>query len=351
MDNTKAEAFAARLQHEMNAAMSCLTIQLGMRLGLTHALAELGPSSAAAVAQRAGCAERYAREWLGAMAVGGYISYDPAARTFELPREHAAVLLDPEHPSYAASTVAWLPRLAAALPLLEDAARSGGGVPYSAYFDGDITLHHTNRALFLHDYVQKWLPALPDLVDRLKAGGRVLDVGCGAGWSSISLARGFPAVAIDAIEPDAGSIAVARSNAAAAGVADRIVFHQRPLETVELARGFTLATAFECVHDMAFPVAALRRMRELLAPDGSALVIDEAVADRLEENMHFAGHLNYNWSILHCLPQALVEPGSAATGAVMGPETLRRYAAEAGFARMEIAPIEHQSWRFYRLWP
>jgi 2-polyprenyl-3-methyl-5-hydroxy-6-metoxy-1,4-benzoquinol methylase len=150
---------------------------------------------------------------------------------------------------------------------------------------------------------------------------------------------------------DEASVAEARRQAAEAGVADRIAFHRSAVEDAPLRGPYDLVTAFECLHDMPYPVRALRRMRELAGSSGAVLVADEGVGDSLDENRNFVGRLNYNFSVLHCLPQALVFPDSAGTGTVIRPSTLRRYAQDAGFARVETLPIDNPLWRFYRLTP
>ena len=233
-----------------------------------------------------------------------------------------------------------------------EAFRTGGGVPYEAY--GADTLEAIgmgNRPMFVNDYVSKWIPAMPDVEARLRAGGSVAEIGCGGGWSSISLARGFPNIQIDAVDLDAASIEQAQQNAVQAGVADRIAFYHASAEEAPLNGPYDLVTAFECVHDMAYPVPALIRMRELAGPSGVVLIADEAVGDSLDENRNFLGHFMYNFSVLHCLPQAMVFPKAAGTGAVMGPAKLRAYAEEAGFAQIEVLSIENPFWRFYRLTP
>jgi 2-polyprenyl-3-methyl-5-hydroxy-6-metoxy-1,4-benzoquinol methylase len=208
-----------------------------------------------------------------------------------------------------------------------------------------------NRPMFVNDYVAKWIPAMPDIETRLQAGGRVAEIGCGVGWSSISLAQGFPNIQIDAVDVDAASIKQAQHNAQQAGVTDRIVFHLASAEEAPLSGSYDLVTAFEVIHDMAYPVKALRRMHELAAPDGAVLIADEAVGESLAENRNFLGHLMYNFSVLHCLPQAMVYPGAAGTGTIMRPSTLRDYAQEAGFTQVDVLPIENPFWRFYRLTP
>jgi SAM-dependent methyltransferase len=346
------DAFSERLLGDVNAAMSCLNVYLGHRLGLYRVMADAGPATPAELADRTGYEERYVREWLACMAAGEYVDHEPGTGRFSLPAEHAEVLLDRDSPAYAAPFICWVPSLAGAVTPLMEAFRTGGGVPYEAY--GAETLEAVgmgNRPMFVNDYASKWIPAMPDVEARLREGGRVADIGCGLGWSSISLAQGFPRTKIDALDLDAASIEQARQNAAQAGVADRVVFHAASAEEAPLSGPYDLVTAFECVHDMAYPTRALRRMRELAAPDGAVLITEEAVGDGLEENRNFFGHLMYNFSVLHCLPQVMVFPDAAGIGTIMGPATLRSHAEEAGFAQVGVLPIENPFWRFYRLTP
>ncbi|MCH9010923.1 MAG: class I SAM-dependent methyltransferase, partial [Chloroflexi bacterium] len=143
----------------------------------------------------------------------------------------------------------------------------------------------------------------------------------------------------------------ARKNVVEAGVEDRITFHETTIEDAPINGPYDLVTAFECLHDLPYPVQALSRMRELAAPDGAVLIADEAVEDTLEDNTNFMGHLFYNFSVLHCLPQAMVFKDSAATGTVITPSTVKRYAEEAGFSSVEQLPIENPQFKFYRLNP
>jgi 2-polyprenyl-3-methyl-5-hydroxy-6-metoxy-1,4-benzoquinol methylase len=352
MDQARIDQVGERLFGDVNGAMTVLNVYLGHRLGFFRALAEGGPTTPAELAKETACAERYVREWLECMVVNEYLEHEPVLGRFTLPAEHAAVLADPASAAFAAPFTCFIPSLAQALPQVLDAFRSGGGVPYENYgADVREAIGTGNRPMFVNDYVSKWIAAMPDVAARLRAGGHVADIGCGVGWSSISLAQGFPEIHVDAVEPDAASAAEARANAAAAGVADRIEFHEATAETAPLRGPYDLVTAFECLHDMAYPVAALRRMRALAGSYGVVLVADEAVADTLEDNHTFVGRLNYNFSVLHCLPQAMVYPGAAGTGTVIRPSTLRRYARAAGFTRIDVLSIENPLWRFYRLTP
>ncbi len=352
MDQEKVDAFAERIFGEVNAAMSCLNLYLGHRLGLYQAIVDRGPVTPHELAQQTGYNERYLCEWLECMAVGGYLEYEAATERFSLASEEAVVLLDRDNAAYAVPFLCFVPSSANILTPLMEAFRSGGGVPFEAYgADMLEAIGMGNRPMFVNDYVAKWIPAMPDIEACLQAGGRVAEIGCGVGWSSISLAQGFPNIQIDAIDLDGASIKQAQHNAQQAGVADRIVFHLASAEEAPLSGSYDLVTAFEVIHDMAYPVKALRRMHELAAPDGAVLIADEAVSESLEENRNFLGHLLYNFSVLHCLPQAMAYPGAAATGTIIRPSTLRNYAQEAGFTRVDILPIENPFWRFYRLTP
>lgn len=199
--------------------------------------------------------------------------------------------------------------------------------------------------------------AMPDVERRLKdSGGLVADIGCGTGWSSIAIAQGFTRIRIDAIDVDPASIEEARRNANKAGVSEQIAFYLSPIEDFHANnvtdKKYDLITAFECIHDMPYPVKALEKMRNMVAREGAVLVADELVGETIEENNNsFLGHLYYNFSVLHCLPQAMVYPHSAATGAVMSASKLEDYIKKAGFSRLEVLPIDNPLWRFYRLSP
>ncbi len=209
----------------------------------------------------------------------------------------------------------------------------------------------TTRPQFRHLLAQEWLPAMPDVHARLEANppARVADVGMGLGWSSIAIAQAYPNVRVDGFDLDEASVAAARANAEAAGVADRVAFHVRDAGDPDLAGRYDFALAVECIHDMPNPVAVLGAMRRLVGEGGPVLIVDEKVADRFTAPGDEVERYMYGFSILHCLPVGMVEQPSAATGTVMREATMRRYAEEAGFGAVEVLPIEHDFFRFYRL--
>jgi 2-polyprenyl-3-methyl-5-hydroxy-6-metoxy-1,4-benzoquinol methylase len=199
----------------------------------------------------------------------------------------------------------------------------------------------------------EWLPSIPEVHVRLSSGppARVLDVGCGTGWSSIAIATAYPAVTVDGFDPDETSIELARRNAEMAQVSDRVRFHTEDAADLDTEGPVAFATAFECVHDMARPVEVLRAVRESLDGTGAMLVMDERTREAFSGESDELEAYFYGWSILDCLPSGMFEQPSAGTGTVMRPETLRRYASEAGFTGFEVLPIAHDNFRLYLLRP
>ena len=192
---------------------------------------------------------------------------------------------------------------------------------------------------------------MPDVSARLNApGARVLDIGCGHGWSCVNIAKVFPNVRVDGVDLDAASITAARAIAEQEGVADRVTYEVRDAATLAGA-GYDVATMLEMLHDLSYPVEALRAARESLGPEGVVLVADEITEDEFTGPAGEVDRRHYGWSVLHCLPASMAEPGSAATGTVMRPATVRAYAEAAGFATVEIVPVESVAFRLYLLRP
>lgn len=353
-------AFAGRVAMAAVGNLELLTIELGTRLGLYEALAE-GPATPPELAKRAAIDARYAREWLEQQATSGIVVVDadpvkygdPDDRVFRLPPAVQACLLDPESLAF----VAPLAKLAAAAPASFDdivaAYRTGGGLTFGEYGAGIRDFQAAaNRPQFVNLLASVWLPAMPDVVARLEAGNaRVADIGCGCGWSSIAFGRSYPDVSVDGYDLDAASIAVAARNAAAEGLTERVRFEVRNAADAP-AGTYDLVCCFEALHDMAHPVEALGAMRSMLAPGGTVFIVDERAADEMTpDDPDPMQRLMYAASVLHCLPVGRSEDDSAATGTLMRTTTLEGYASEAGFASVEVLPIEHDMFRFYRLRP
>jgi 2-polyprenyl-3-methyl-5-hydroxy-6-metoxy-1,4-benzoquinol methylase len=348
LEERRRDALAERLFEESRAALDLYCVYLGERLGLYRALAGRGATTPDELAAAAGIHPRYAREWLEQQAVGGILELDGGR--FTLPPGHAEALADPESESYSAHLARSTVSTAGPLRAVIEAFRSGGGVPWSAYGDdGREAQAAFNRVQFLNHLGSEWIPTMPDVHARLQApGARVADLACGAGWSSIAIARAYPNAVVDGFDGDAASIELARANAAAEGLDERVRFQVRDVSAGEEPGGYQLVCVFEAIHDMSRPVEALAGMRALAAPDGAVLVMDERTNDELTIGDPLEHYL-YSASVLGCLPAGMSEQPSAATGTVMRPSTFAGYAREAGFGDVEVLDIEHEAFRFYRL--
>jgi SAM-dependent methyltransferase len=344
-----AEEFGERLFGAVLGAQLVQAAYLGDRLGFYRALAGQ-PLTAAELAARTGTTERYAREWLEHQAVCGVLTAEgPAeARRFTMPEGVAEVMTDVLSPNHVLPLARMVAGIGRHLDALTKAYRRGGGVSWDQFGpDARESQAAANRPLFLGAMPREYLPSVPEIDAVLRRGGRIADVGCGFGWSAIGLALAHPDVTVDGFDPDGPSIEAARRNAADAGVSDRVRFHTTD---AALAEGrYDLVTAFECIHDMPDPVSVLSAMRAMAEPGGIVMVCDERVAEEFTAPGDEVEQLMYGWSITCCLPDGLAHADSVATGTVMRPDTLRGYARSAGFADLEVLPIEDGFFRFYRL--
>ncbi len=350
-------ALAERLFQATLNTWDIATVYLGHRLGLYRALWDVEPATSTELATATGLADRYVREWLEQQAVAGILECEnPDAeapdRRFALPSGHATVLVDRDDPSFLAPLAQITMGALHPMQALLAAFRTGAGVPYADYgLDLRTGQAEMNRNLFLQQLRSDYLPAIPTLHARPLADppARVADIGCGMGWSCVGIAQSYPNLRVDGFDLDAASVAEAQDVIRAAGVRDRVEVHLRDASDPALAGQYDLVTAFECVHDMSDPVGVLRTMRRLAAGDGTVLVMDERVSDAFDPAAGDVERFMYGFSVLHCLPVGLEDQPSAATGAVMRSETLRRYAAAAGFDAVEVLALEHPYFRFYRL--
>ena len=333
-------------------ALELFGVYLGERLGLYLALASSGPCTVAGLAEAAGIAPRYAQEWLEQQAVAGVLTVEGDAddRRFALPEAHAGVLVDPTAVDHVAPFARMVVGIANVIDDVAAAYRTGGGVPYPRYGadfrsgQGDI-----NRPVFSTALVDEWLPALGGgrIAERLAAGGRVADLGCGQGWSTIAVARAWPQAEVWGIDGDVASIEDARERARAAGVDVRF----QAVDAAELGRSgpFDAILCLEMLHDLSRPADVLAAARAALGPDGAVLVADEAVAPAFTAPGDQVERLMYGWSIVHCLPAAMADQPSSAIGTVIREDTVRALAAEAGFSSVEVLPIDGGFFRLYEL--
>lgn len=351
------EAFAGRVFGQLLEAMELLSIHLGDRLGLYRALLQ-GAATPAELSARAGVHERYAREWLEQQAVAGILEVaregdgEGGATVFRLPAAQAEVLTNPASLGFSAPFARLFVSAASQMPALLDAYRSGGGVAWARYGadardgQGDVNRPWFEQALA---GALAAVPAVHDVLSRPDAG--IADVACGHGWSTIALARAYPDAIVDGFDLDEPAIASAREHAA--GIENVTFSELRGEQLAEQGEErYDAAFIFEALHDMPDPVGVLSAIRRALRADGVLVVMDEAVAETFAAPGDEVERAMYGYSLLMCLPDSMSTAASVATGTVMRPATLERYARKAGFGGVSVLRIEgFASFRFYALEP
>ena len=353
-DEAEVEAFAGNLFMAGLATMELANIELGLRLGLYEAMAGAGAMTSGELATRCGIAERYAREWLEQQAVSGVLDVEDAtaeatARRFSLSNAHAHVLIEDDSEACMKPCAGVVPWAGKAIDIMVDAFRSGEGVSFGAFDLHDLQAAFT-RPVFTHHLVQSWLPALPEVHDRLVSGDpvRIAELGCGEGVAAITIARAYPNVTVDGYDLDDASIAVATAEAERAGVGDRVSFSARDGGDASIGGDYDVVMAIEMLHDVPDPISILRTMSRLAGDRGVVLVADERTEDRFTAPGSEMERFLYAFSPLHCLAVSM-QDGGAGTGTVMRADTVRQYAAAAGFDRVEVLDVDHPQFRLYQL--
>jgi SAM-dependent methyltransferase len=337
LNEEKLEAFLDRAFTDLASCYGGVMVSLGDKLGLYRALAGAGPLTSAELAERAGCAERYVREWLGSQVAATYVDYDPATETYELPAEHAAVLADPDSPTLLTPAFNIPASMWSEEEQAAEAFRTGEGVPWGAHED---RLFCGVAAFYANAYraalVPQWLPALDGVVKQLERGAKVADVGCGHGHSIVLMAEAFPNSTFFGLDPHEASIEAAIKNAAAAGVSDRVSFSVGTAAEYS-EQDFDLICFFDALHDMGDPVGAARHARSALAEGGTVLLVEPYAPDRLEDASGPVSRAFYGGSTVLCCAHAISEGGHRVLGAQAGEAQLADVLAEAGFTHCRVA--------------
>ncbi|MGE0214591.1 class I SAM-dependent methyltransferase [Mycolicibacterium sp.] len=344
VDPDKLMEFVLRSVSETGAALNCALVVMGQRLGYYRSLVEHGPSTPAELAEHTGTDEHYAREWLNAQAAGSFVEYDNSTGRYRLPAEQAMALDDEASPAYVGGLFQLAYGTLRDAGHIVDAARAGDGMGWGEH-NSDV--HIGCEKFFLPTYtahiVENWLPALDGVTDKLAAGARVADVGCGHGGSTLLMATAFPNSTFVGTDAHAGSIETARQRADEAGGTHRVTFEVGGAD--QLGGGpYDLVTMFDCLHDMGDPIGAARRIREVIALDGTWMIVEPAAGDRAEDNFNPIGRAYYGFSTLLCTPSSLAQPVGLALGTQAGPARIRDVVTAAGFTRFRIAastPFNH----------
>ncbi len=327
----KLQAAVGEVLRDLGGAYSVALVRLGDRLGLYRALYQDGPANATELAERTQLAVRYVREWAAHQAASGYITYDPTSERFTLTPEHAQVFAEPNSPVHMVAAFDNALSLIRNQPMVEEAFRTGGGVAWkdqaSCMF---CAVANFFRPGYQHSVVQSWIPSIEGLVEKLREGARVADVGCGHGFATQMIASAFPNAEVWGFDFHEASIAAARAHADKHQLGDRLRFEVR--EATALQGGpYDLITTFDCLHDMGDPQAAAAQIRSQLAPGGVWMIVEPFAGDRLEDNLNPVGRLYYAASTMICLPTSLAQRTGAALGAQAGERRLRQIIEGAGF--------------------
>jgi 2-polyprenyl-3-methyl-5-hydroxy-6-metoxy-1,4-benzoquinol methylase len=335
IDEAKLEQFMGQFVQDFGGAATAPLVLIGDKLGLYKAMADGEPVTPAQLAERTGCRERYLREWLSQQAASGYVEYADGA--FRLPPEQAMALAHDDSPAFIPGAFQLLSAIIHDEPAITERFRSGAGLGWHEHhhdlYEGTERFF---RPGYLANLTSAWLPALDGVVERLEAGARVADIGCGHGTSTIVMAQAYPRSEFVGSDYHEGSIEAARRAAERAGVADRVRFEVAP------AKGFAggpydLVCVFDALHDMGDPVGAARHVRSQLADDGTWLVVEPFAGDTLEENLTPVGRVYYAGSTMLCTPASLSQEVGLALGAQAGQARLTEVLHEGGFTRVRRA--------------
>jgi len=336
IDQDKIDELLGQFVADLGATIAAGNVVVGHRLGLYRDLADQ-PATAEQLAGRTGTDPRYVTEWLRGQAAGGYVSYDPDTDQFSLTEEQAYALADPKGPLYLPG--AFLLALGAlrAESQITDAFRTGAGMGWHEHHEDVFAgTEMFFRPGYIANLTSSWIPALDGVEEKLTAGGRVADVGCGHGASTVLLAQTYPNAVIQGSDYHRASLDTARKRAAEAGVADRVHFESASAQMFS-GTGYDLVATCDCLHDMGDPVGAARHIRQTLDQDGTWLIVEPLAGDTLADNLNPVGRVYYNFSTFVCVPNARSQAGGHALGAQAGEAAIRQVVEQAGFSRFRRA--------------
>lgn len=339
-DEARAHAFLERSAATLNAGAVAVMMSIGHRTGLFDIMAALPPSTSARIAERASLAERYVREWLAVMVVGGVIEYDPRAATYALPAEHAASLTRGAPLGNMAVYAQHVALMGAVQDAILDRFETGEGLCYHDYPHFHALMAEDSDQTVVDPLFDAVLPLVPGLIERLEKGIDVLDAGCGRGRALLAMARRFPASRFVGYDLGADAIAVAAESARAADL-DNVVFATRDLGEFDEHERYDLVTSFDAVHDQRDPADLLRRLHRSLRPGGVYLMQDIGGSAALEQNLDFPmAALLYAISCVHCTPVSLAQGGEG-LGTMWGWETAEAMLGAAGFTDVQRNILPH----------
>jgi SAM-dependent methyltransferase len=333
------EEFAERMVGAIDAGSLAILLSIGHQTKLFDTLAELPPATSAQIADAAGLTERYVREWLGGVAAGRIVDYDPAAQTYSLPRHRAAVLTRAAGPDNLSRVAQFIPLLAEVEQKVIGCFRTGGGLAYSEYPRFHTLMAEESGEVFDAALVDVILPMADGLPDKLRAGAELADIGCGSGHAINVMAQAFPASRFTGIDFSEEGLAAGRAESERLGLTNT-TFAQYDVAALDIADGYDVITAFDAIHDQAHPAQVLANIYRALRPGGVFLMVDVKASSRLEDNIGvpFASYL-YTVSTMHCMSVSLGLEGDG-LGTVWGRQLATSMLADAGFGDVQVREID-----------
>jgi 2-polyprenyl-3-methyl-5-hydroxy-6-metoxy-1,4-benzoquinol methylase len=337
IDENKLHALLGRAIVDVGATSNATLVLIGDRLGLYRTLSKHGPLTSAELAERSGTRERYVREWLNAQAASGYVQYIPESGRYELTPEQAMLFAQEDGPAFVIGGFQTALAAGRVADRLENAFRTGEGI---GWHEHDHAVFHGVERFFRPGYIANltgtWIPALTGVDEKLRAGARVADIGCGHGASTIIMAQAYPASQFTGFDYHTESVNAANARARAAGVADRCRFEVASAKNFP-ARQYDLVTVFDALHDMGDPAGCARHVRSTLASDGTWMIVEPYAGDRVEENLNPVGRAYYAASTLICTPCSLSQEVGLALGAQAGEARTRAIVTGSGFTHFRRA--------------
>ena len=330
IDQDKLMDFLHKFVGDLGATMAAGNVLVGDRLGFYRVLAE-HPMLPYELAERTGTATRYVDEWLRGQAAGGYVEYDAQTGTYSLTPEQAFALTDPEGAVFMPGAFELALGALRSDHKVTEAFRTGAGIGWHEHDDEVFSgCERFFRPGYAANLVASWLPALDGVEDKLRAGARVADIGCGLGASTTLMARAYPEASFTGSDYHEESIIQARKRAS--GLNGQVKFEVASAQTFN-GGPYDLVTSFDCLHDMGDPIGAARHIREMLAPDGTWMVVEPYAGGSVSDNLNPVGRVYYSFSTFLCVPNALSQDGGYSLGAQAGEEPVQRLASDAGYTR------------------
>ena len=347
--------FTRKVSGSITGGMNCALTLVGEQLGLYKALAESGPADSQTLADKTNLSERWIREWLYQQACIGQIAYDEDNDNFYLTNEAKAVLANPDHPAYLGGMFQSVVALYETIGDLPECFRTGLGQSFDEKGESCACgIERMSRKFQQRSLVPELLPRLTQVVEKLEAGAKVADVGCGGATSTVAMARAFPNSEFIGFDISMHALNRARNNINSAGL-HNVRLHNAIDNPLPEDGSFDLITSFDVVHDSTHPAQLIDAIRRSLKDDGTWLCADiqgrTSFAENLKDNP--MATIAYSFSVLVCMSAGLSVPGGAGLGTLgFHEQKAREMSLQAGFTRFRTVPFEGDVFNaFYEIRP